>query len=104
MATADPAAGLPMLRPPDAMPDGWYDAYCAAARMLNSGRETARVWYGLGLAPEFAGSWAREGISPAEAWRWMDYGCTAEIAASHIATGRTPADMPALYSQLMPPA
>jgi hypothetical protein len=74
MTDPSPAPGpqLPQLRPPQTMPDSFYDTYCAAARMRLSSREHARIWWALGVPVETAGAWARAGFTPAEGWRQMN--------------------------------
>lgn len=63
---------LPLVRPPGTMPERYYDAYCAAARMRLSTREHARVWWSLGVGAEVAGAWARQGFTPEQAWAEMN--------------------------------
>lgn len=64
-------AELPEVRPAAGMSERYYDAYCAASLMRLSGREIARQWYALGVGPEAAGAWARNGHTPEAGWEMM---------------------------------
>lgn len=71
---------LPQIRPPEAMTERYYDAYCAAAQMRRSTRAAARVWYALGVGAEVAGAWARRDFGPEQGWHWMNQDVTPEAA------------------------
>jgi len=78
---AEESTALPQVRPPGEMPERYYDAYCAAARMRLSTRQHARTWYALGVGAEVAGAWARHGFTPAAGWPLMLREVTPEVAA-----------------------
>lgn len=72
---------LPQLRPPEEMPESYYNAYCAAGNMRLSTRAAARTWFALGVGAEVAGAWARHGFPPDQGWQLMNRDITPELAA-----------------------
>lgn len=79
---------LPRVRDWDAMPSAYYDAYCAAAHMLQSTRIAARFWWALGVEPDEAGAWARLDFKPQQGWFWLCRNVTPERAAQMRDAGK----------------
>lgn len=89
--TAEEPPALPAVQPPEAMPDRYYDLYCAAGQMRLSQREHARRWYALGIPAEIAGAWARFGCTPDIGWKWMCEDWTPEMVGRLDEETRRPA-------------